>query len=59
MIRGTLEIIQYELGNEKIVHVHFGWPLSSWWDRLAIGTMVFNLLRLPKQYPSFRFYIEY
>ncbi len=59
MIRGTLEIIQYELGNEKTIHVHFGWPLSSWWDRLAIGTMVFNLLRLPKQYPSFRFHIDY
>ena len=59
MIRGTLQIIQYELGNEKLIHIHFGWPLSSWFDRLSAGTMIFNILRLPKLYPGFKFHIEY
>jgi len=39
--------------------VHFGWPMSSWLDRLSIGVMVFNLMRLPRVFPKFQFVINY
>jgi amino acid transporter len=66
LTRGTLyqrillliKIIQYELP-EKNFTFHFGWPLSSWLDRLAIGVMVFNLMKLPKKFPEFNFQIDY
>jgi len=44
---------------DRDVIIHFGWPLSSWLDRLSIGVMVFNIMRLPKQFPLFRFEINY
>jgi amino acid transporter len=53
-----LYALDYELPDKKIT-VHFGWPLSSWIDRLAIGVMVFSIMRLPKLFPRFRFVIEY
>ena len=34
------------------VRVHFGWPTSSWLDRMATGVFVWNLLRLPKLFPT-------
>ena len=42
----------------KVV-VHFGWPMSSWLDRLAVGVMVFNLMRLPRMFPQFEFDMHY
>ena len=39
--------------------VHLGWPMSSWLDRLAIGVMVFNMMRLPRLFPHFRFTMSY
>jgi hypothetical protein len=53
-----LKLIQYELPDKNIT-VHFGWPLSSWLDRLAIGVMVFNMMKLPKKFPEFNFQIDY
>ena len=53
-----LYALDYELPDKKIT-VHFGWPLSSWIDRLAIGVMVFSIMRLPKLFPRFNFTIEY
>jgi amino acid transporter len=53
-----LKVVEYELANRRVV-VHFGWPLSSWWDRLAVGVMVFNLMRLPRLFPQFEFDIRY
>jgi hypothetical protein len=53
-----LRVVEYELGDRKVV-VHIGWPLSSWLDRLAIGVMVFNLMRLPRLFPQFEFIIRY
>ncbi len=53
-----LKVVEYEFPDRRIV-VHLGWPLSSWWDRLAIGVMVFNLMRLPRMFPRFRFHISY
>jgi hypothetical protein len=53
-----LRVVAYELGDRHVV-VHIGWPLSSWLDRLAIGVMVFNLMRLPRLFPQFEFLIQY
>jgi hypothetical protein len=53
-----LKVVEYELADRKVV-IHFGWPLSSWLDRIAIGVMVFNIMRLPKQFPKFDFHIDY
>ncbi len=53
-----LKVVEYELADRQVV-VHFGWPLSSWWDRMAVGVMVFNLMRLPRLFPQFEFDIHY
>ena len=53
-----LKVVEYELQGRRIT-VHFGWPMSSWWDRMAIGVMVFNLMKLPKLFPNFNFGIGY
>jgi hypothetical protein len=53
-----LKVVEYELADRQVV-VHFGWPLSSWWDRMAIGVMIFNLMRLPRMFPQFDFDIKY
>jgi amino acid transporter len=53
-----LKVVEYELADRRVV-IHFGWPLSSWWDRLAMGVMVFNLMRLPRLFPQFEFDIRY
>ncbi len=54
----VLHVAEHELPYKKVT-VHFGWPLSSWLDRMAIGVMVFNVMRLPKQFPRFDFHIDY
>jgi amino acid transporter len=59
MILSILKTIQYELGTEKNVTVHFGWPMSSWLDRLSISTMIYNITRLPKRFPEFSFVMNY
>jgi amino acid transporter len=53
-----LKVVEYELADRQVI-IHFGWPLSSWWDRLAMGVMVFNLMRLPRLFPQFEFDIRY
>ncbi len=53
-----LRVVEYELAGWEI-NVHIGWPMSSWLDRLAIGVMVFNLIRLPRLFPHFNFEIRY
>ena len=53
-----LRIVQYELPDRNIT-VHFGWPMSSWLDRFAIGVMMFNLMTLPRKFPQFNFEISY
>ncbi|HMK65118.1 MAG TPA: amino acid permease [Thermodesulfobacteriota bacterium] len=57
-IVAILKVMEYEMGDRRIV-VHFGWPLSSWLERLSIGVMVFNLMRLPRLFPHFDFDIHY
>ncbi|HSQ00049.1 MAG TPA: APC family permease [Candidatus Dormibacteraeota bacterium] len=53
-----LDLLEEEYGGRDI-HIHLGWPLSSWLDRLATGVFVANLMRLPTLYPRLRFTIEY
>jgi len=53
-----LKVVEYEL-SDRAITVHFGWPMSSWWDRLSIGVMVFNLIKLPRVFPKFDFEIGY
>ncbi len=53
-----LNVVEYEFPDRRVV-IHFGWPLSSWWDRFAAGVMVFNLMRLPRMFPDFEFDIRY
>ncbi len=57
-ITGLLNVLRYELPHKQIT-IHFGWPQSSWIDRLAIGVMVFSIMKLPKLFPEFNFVIEY
>jgi amino acid transporter len=57
-IGALLDVVKYELPHKQ-VHVHFGWPLSSWLDRFSIGVMVFSIMRLPKMFPEFNFSVEY
>jgi amino acid transporter len=57
-IVNLLRVVEYELPDRQVV-VHFGWPLSSWLDRFAVGVMVFNLMRLPRMFPQFEFDIKY
>lgn len=59
MIFALLKTIEYEIAGEKKLHVHFGWPLSSWLDRMSIGVMIYNIIHLPKKFPAFNFHIDY
>ncbi len=53
-----LKVIEYEIPHRQIT-VHFGWPLSSWIDRISIGVMTYNLMKLPRVFPGFKFIISY
>jgi hypothetical protein len=51
-------VVEYEFADRQVT-VHLGWPMSSWWDRMAVGVMVFNLMRLPRTFPQFEFDLRY
>jgi len=53
-----LELIEEELDGLDVT-VHFGWPTSSWLDRMATGVFVAALMRLPRRYPRLRFVMEH
>jgi len=55
-IAALLELLEEELGDRDVT-VHFGWPTSSWLDRMATGVFVWNLLRLPQLFPCLGFSI--
>jgi hypothetical protein len=57
-IAALLALLQEELEGRD-VRVHFGWPTSSWLDRLAVGVFVANMMRLPKQFPKLAFTIDH
>ncbi len=52
-----LELLVEELEGRDIT-VHFGWPTSSWLDRMVTGVFVHNLMRLPPKYPQLHFAME-
>jgi amino acid transporter len=53
-----LRVVEYELTDRQVT-IHLGWPMSSWLDRMAIGVMIFNMMRLPHLFPHFRFIMSY
>src|SRR4029453_6004915 len=53
-----LELIEEELDGLDVT-VHFGWPTSSWLDRMATGVFVAALMALPRGYPPLRFVMEH
>jgi hypothetical protein len=57
-ITALLVLLQEELDGRN-VHIHFGWPTSSWLDRMAVGVFVANLMRLPRQFPKLAFSIDH
>ena len=57
-ITELLNVLKYELPHKQVT-IHFGWPQSSWLDRMAIGVMVFSIMKLPKMFPEFTFVIEH
>ena len=57
-IKEIIELLKYEMTGYNITF-HFGWPQSSWFDRMSIGVMVYRLMKLPKEYPNFNFVMEY
>ena len=57
-MQALLALLQEELEGRD-VHVHFGWPTSSWLDRLAVGVFVANLMRLPQQFRRLAFSIDH
>ena len=56
-ITALLALLEEELEGRDVT-VHFGWPTSSWIDRMAVGVFVANLMRLPKLFPKLHFAIE-
>jgi len=60
MITSVLKTIEYEIPiGEKDIHLHFGWPLSSWLDRLSTGIMIHNIIKLPRIFPNFHFHMDH
>ena len=57
-ITALLELVVEELGDREVT-IHFGWPTSSWLDRMATGVFVWNLLRLPRLFPKLSFTIGF
>ncbi|MDP1989920.1 MAG: amino acid permease [Syntrophales bacterium] len=57
-IVAMLRVIEYEMEDRQVI-IHLGWPMSSWFERLSIGTMIYNLMKLPRLFPDFDFDIEY
>jgi hypothetical protein len=57
-ITALLALLEEDLEGRDVT-VHFGWPTSSWLDRMATGVFVWNLLRLPTLFPQLRFDIAH
>jgi hypothetical protein len=52
-----LALLEDEIDGRDVT-AHFGWPTSSWLDRMATGVFIANLMRLPGIDPRMRFQIE-
>ena len=56
-IEAILNLIYFEIPDHNLT-VHFGWPTSSWLDRLSVGVMTFQIMSLPMKYKKINFRIE-
>lgn len=60
MLAAVLKTIEYEIPSyEKEIHLHFGWPMSSWFDRLSTGIMIHNIMRLPRIFPNYSYHMDF
>ena len=60
MITSVVKTSEYEIPkSEKDIHLHFGWPLSSWLDRLSTGIMIHNIIKLPRIFPNYHFHMDH
>ncbi len=59
MICSLLEMLQFEVEADKKLTIHSGSPLFSWIDRISIGLMIYNLMRMPGRFPRFHFHMDY
>lgn len=57
-IKELIGLIRYEFPGVPVTF-HFGWPLSSWFDRISTGVMVHGLMKLPREFPEYNFQIAY
>lgn len=57
-IKALMHLLHYELPGKPITF-HFGWPTTSWVDRMSIGVMVLSLVRLPRAFPNYSFVMEH
>jgi hypothetical protein len=57
-ITAVLALLQEEFSGSDL-HVHLGWPMSSWLDRMSTGVFVANMMRLPGSFPNLHFSIDY
>jgi amino acid transporter len=57
-ITAVLALLEEELEGREVT-VHFGWPTSSWLDRMATGVFVANLMRLPDRFQKLNFQIDH
>lgn len=56
-IAAILTMLIYEIPDRNLT-VHFGWPTSSWFDRLSIGVMVYQFMKFPQMFPNINFKME-
>lgn len=59
MIKGILSSISYDVPPEKKLHIHFGWPQASWFDRISSVFKVHSIIKLPQKFPQYTFHIDY
>jgi amino acid transporter len=57
-IQAIVDMLCFEIPDHNIT-LRFGWPSSNWIDRLSIGFMTFQIMKLPRKYPNINCKIEH
>lgn len=57
-IQAIVDMLCFEIPDHNIT-LRFGWPSSNWIDRLSIGFMTFQIMKLPRKYPNLNCKIEH
>jgi len=57
-IVALVDMLCFEIPDHNIT-LRFGWPSSNWIDRMSIGFMTFQIMKLPRKYPNLNFKIEH